>query len=505
MRAKFFKLALVAVLVLGLGSLAVSRLSPVGRVSAAFPLPPQLIATRNDALIALPWSRKLPFLLELHRRMERRALTCTKDQLPSWAAPLDEVINNMPNPNCFIDVDKDLSRWVGFVRLGPMLRQPPLRPVPAAAAKRLTDKTILQGAHFPARAGVVLLEKAEEVLVVEIATNKSLLSIKKGQSWVGRLSPNGRVFLLEDWRGSHAVETETGETVAELPGVYRRNFFWIDERMAVLGPRNDESAVVLDFDTGRELPLPGQTRPIEAVAPVPDAPDQFVVGYARASSKFQLVRSKAQITRLTTRGTEIDWDHDNDGVTADGRYYVAADGAIAILDLQTMEQKSVALGLFHAQQVIPTHNPKWVVLRGTVPFEPHIKTRCYLYDLRDNTLAPLKCGETSARQPLYFAPMKQYGTIDRYGIEPAELPYTTARTVDEQVLAWMDEDAAEQQRLAEIDELVRRTRLEAQETWARHEADMQRQLREMEQSAYQIRDPARRQEMLNLLRSHMRR
>lgn len=503
MRSRFFKIILAAIIALGASSFAISRLSPVGRLSAAFPLSPPLAATRNEALKALPWSRKLPFLLELHSRMKLRALTCAENYSPSWAAPVDEVITSVPNPNCFLDVDKDLARWIGFARLGPILRQPPLRPVPRTAAKRITDRTIIQAVHFPARAGVVILEKQTDLRVADIATGTSLLSLKKGQSQVGRLSPNGRIFLLGGSQGSRAVDTETGVTMAELPGVYLSNFFWIDDRTAVFSLRDGSEAIAIDFETGKELTLPGQTRTIEAAAPVPGAPDQFVVGYARATSKFQLDRSKEQplVRRLTTRSTNVDWDYDNDGLTADGRHYVSADGALAILDLQAMELKSIALGLFHAEQVIPTYDPKRVVLRGTVPFEPIIKTRCYLYDLNDNTLAPLKCGETSAKQPLYLVPMQQYGTIDRYGIEPADLAYATAHSVDEQVLAWMDEDSEQQRRQLELENLRYRTVLKVQESRER----LQLRLREMEQSAYQIRDPARQREMLDLLRPHMQR
>jgi hypothetical protein len=507
MRASFFKVAFATVIVLGAGIFAVDRLSPVGRISAAFPLSPQLLATRNAALKELPWGRKLPFLLELRRRMEQRALTCAGGKLPSWAAPLDRVINESPNPNCYIDVDRDLARWVGFVRLGPILRQPPLRPVPTAIAQSIREGGPVSAAHFPARAGVVLLEGEVNVAAFELATGKRLMALRKGNSQSGRLSPNGHIFLLEDWQGSRAVATETGATLAELPDVQRANFFWLDDRTAVFSPPNGDNAIVVDFETGQELPIPGQTRRIEAAVPVPGAPDQFVAGYARAVSTFKLERGHEQprVTRLETRSFEIDWDFDNDGVTADGGRYIAADGSVVILDLQSLASRTLALGLFHAEQVIPTNNPTWVVLRGTVPFDRFARTRCYLYDLRDDTLAPLTCGERSPRQPLYLVPMRQYGAIRLSGIEPASLPYAPARPVAEQVMAWMDEDAAQRQQQAAREEEMRRTEFAADEARRRFEDDMQDKLRETERSLHQIRDPVRRHEALEQLRTHMRR
>lgn len=437
--AQVFVVLAAALALVGLGRFSFSAEE---RINAAFPPSAALEKQMGDAMEALPRQQRGQVRQELASRMKLRALTCAKGYSPAWGGSLDEIRRNIADSACFAHADEGINRWLGIVRIAPLLAAPPLRPLPGQPVIRAPEA--FHSIVFAQKAGVALLSHDKAFSIIDLNNSKTLLRVENPKAVVGKFSPNGRIFTVEVGEAMEVRRTEDGALVATLPKTREHMFHWLDDRTAVFMEEEASVARLLDFSSLKEVELQGVSE-VNGVLPVPGKADRFVVGQVNRASLFQIDRSSAlpQVLPLLINKHPAfsSWSRNASSRTADGLHYVSHTSKLEILSVDSLRLESVDLGQFWAQITLGTRDPDKIFFSGVLKSHRAGPERCYLYSISRHSFAELACDSRSRQRPQFVPALATLAFLVDGGIDLApNLGEGEFVSHYDQVRAWYDED-----------------------------------------------------------------
>lgn len=426
------KLKVMAMLAAGLLSAALAGcslrdaspawLSTEGRINAAFPLAQAVGNNQAWLLEALTGAQKKEFESQLKSRLQLRALNCAKGYAPSIFASSEAIRKKLGGPSCFVEADKELVKWTGLLRAGVVLARPPLKPVPKTIPAFVAAQGFISGAHFAQDAPFALFDvgPGQSIELVDMETSRSVFREPAGSGKIGQLSPNGRLFTTGDAGRTSIRESETGETLVELP--YVGNFQWLDARTAVGNKKGSdrESAYLIDFVSGREVPITQLGTTVQRAVAVRGVDDQFVVLTHRGATKIRLDRTALEpgVTLLGDKQlSPTSWASNTSGATSDGAHFFGSWGPLQIVNMASLEVDTVAFEPFFVQLPYPTPDPDKIAIRGFVNPSRGEGTRAFLYSISKRTLLPIEVSKLPSDRFVYIPSLRRQGVINDRRIE----------------------------------------------------------------------------------------
>lgn len=371
--------------------------TPEAKINAAVPLSQELVSALADMRGQLPLEQVERLETEVSDRLKIRATNCAAGYSPGWFSTVEAVRSRLTDRACFTQADSAALKWLGLRRVGLLLEQPPLRPVPPKPLSFYVADGFIMGASFAENAGVALLETKEKLQLIDLATGQAMMQEPKSDFRHAALSPNGRVFVMGVQRGSQIRHTETGKVLAELPYARPYGFHWVSRNIAVYNNHENQNdldrATIIDFGTGLETRLKEVDGPVQGMRPVPGNPHRFVVGSYQKVSTIEILKNKSGVdVKLLREETLLSppWALNNSGVTSDGAYCFSAVKDLHLITTSSLEQMAIPFGRFYLQEAVPTPDPDKVLLTGFSTDAPQGAVPQLLFSIGKRTLTPIK-------------------------------------------------------------------------------------------------------------------
>lgn len=375
---------------------------------------------------------------EYQSRLKVRALECAHGYSPPALSGPAEVRAALTDQECFARADAELLQWLGQRRVGLLLAAPPLRKVPDAPAGVLAGDDPIGEASFADRAGIALLQGRKAWHVLDMGTGQEFpAQARDAGSPATGLSPNGRLFVTADGEDAQVRESATGQVLATLPGVRSWQVFWVGD-VGAIHPDGHAGLSFLDFGTGQETAIPMTVGHLDKVVALPGGRHRYGV--------FAFNRQGVVELRATTRGWTATllseeksaatggWSRNTSGLTADGKRLYGAAQSVQLVELPSMQLRTVTLDPFRVQQVVATPDPDRLLVGGYFRSLPAAGRRSFVYAIGERTLAEVETDKLLSTRVLYIPSLRRNALIDGGKVVLLEgLPTGEARPVDEQL------------------------------------------------------------------------
>jgi hypothetical protein len=362
------------------------------RFEEARPLPAAIVQAKAklDALAGSDVAAQEALQREYDSRRAVRAAKCLPGK-PSIFATADDIRAGV-NPACMASADEELRAWTQGARLKALLTSPALRPLPATPPK-LIATTETPGIFGMSDASPILVVARDRKLeVLDAGTGQTVFrdtALPERPAFVVP-SPNGRVFAAVEASNVVLRESETGEVLANYTGY--RNFVWLDSTTGLLTDVNFSQRALLDGTTGALSQPKGMSAFTGTVARVSSKPLRFVIPGFMNLASFELTRQGVPQIRLLEQRDRLRTGGSNGNLlaTGDGRHVVIADAKyIIVADATSLASRAVPTGLFNPLQACALEEPDAVLIKGSVR-DQHFRDYYYVYDLGDDTFAPVE-------------------------------------------------------------------------------------------------------------------
>jgi len=391
------------------------KLTPEDKINSAIPVSEALMNAETAVFerVTGPKSKKLE--KELAVRLKLRALNCAKGYSPSWLTGKEEIRKNVQDRSCFINTDKEIAKWLGMVRAGLILAEPPLRPLPGKAPNFIVADGNILSARFAAKAGVALIDTGLATQVVDFEGSKPLFKEARESSMLGALSPNGRLFTVGEGNRLKIRESETGNVIAEIPSVRANQFFWVDDRTAFYSTSDMSKVYLVDFSTGKEIPVDVVGRGMQFATKVPDEDNQYVLFSYQAVTKIELDRNKAEPdVRLVDEKPvkNISWSNNfSSNLTADGRKVFSSSPSLVLVTLDSLQVETLPLEPFYIQFCNATPDPDKLILFGYTRTATGQSGKYYLFSIGKQTLMPVETMAERMSRYVYIPSIRQQAQV----------------------------------------------------------------------------------------------
>lgn len=301
-------------------------------------------------------------------------------------------------------------------KVGAILAQPPLVPVPAAPPSLITADAKIMPVRFADKAGVVLINTQQEIEVIDLGTLERISRYQSSvaPSMMGSVTPNGRLFTTTDGDQLNIRDTRTGAAIAGIPLVWHWMFHWLDERTAFYVNKQFQSFFI-DFVSGRSVPTGLMAMPLSHAVRVPDKRGQYVVLAANKAFKFELVRNKPmpELKLLSEKPVDsLMLASNTSGTTSDGKYFFDVRSHLTLVNLITLESETISLEPFYFQTAIGGPSPDNVVVTGYFNPGDGSGPKDYLYSISRRTLAQISPDiQRNSQRRIYISPFRKMGII----------------------------------------------------------------------------------------------
>ena len=405
-----------------IGGCALLISTPEDKINAAIPVSEETLRAKSALLEQLSSGERKEIEREFKARIRARALMCAKGFSPSGYTSADEIRSKLSDRGCFGDADAEIARWLRLRRVGIILAKPPLRPLPSKAPAYLTAEEPIQNARFAEDSGIAFLELRKTLQVVELETGKIIYREAKTSPHPhpGFLSPNGRLFTWGDGDGRVKIcQSETGSVVDEIPWTYVQNFHWLDSRYAIYSRKDAGRALLIDFASGKEIPVAGVLGPVQRVVRVPASDRQYVIVTNRAMIKIEIVSDNRETeTKLIQEKTNEKgisthtWTFDTSGLTADGGRYFHGRGDLTITSLATLEPLQISFEPCSIMTAFATPDPDKILISALLKnMSGHGSGPFYLYSIGSRTIIPIDRTKLRGTRFLYIPSLSRLATI----------------------------------------------------------------------------------------------
>lgn len=437
---------------ISLGGCEFALLDADEKINAAVPVQQAVEVTMAELLQSAPADQRRKIEGEYAARLKLRALSCAKGYSPSRLASLDEVRKELRDRSCFAKTDAGIAKWIGLRRVAVLLLAPPLEPIPSSPPRFIVGDAFIQSVHFAERAGIALFGTQQSLQVVDIGSGRTYYQEPKSSQQLGALSANGRLFVTSSENNVRIRSAESGEVLVEVPKARAHGFQWIDEQTALYNSGETNKAVLIDFASGEEIPVPEIQGTFTRVVTAADGSNQFLVGTYRTVVKASIERSDqaAKVQLIDEKPLAgASWALNTSGATADGARWFNGSKDLSILSFETLEQETISFEPMHVQTAIATPDPDKLILTGFI--KGANAPRKYLYSLGGRTLAEIDRGKLVSERLLYIPTLKRQAAIADSKIAVLdELPVGEAIPLDRFIAA-----AAEESNLRKMEEFQR--------------------------------------------------
>lgn len=403
--------------------------TPEDRINAAFPVADGVRNAKASLIEMAPEGQRKDIEAKLNTRLRLRALGCAKNYSPGWLTSLDDIRKSVGEQSCFTETDEDIARWMSLRKIGLVLAQPALKPSPASAPAFIVADDYIQSVQFAADAGVALIFTSKELEVVDFETSKPLFRENKGSSNSGAISPNGRLFTTGDSDGLKIRDAQSGSVLIELKTMRAYDFQWLDARTLFFNKRGDSGkAVLVDLESGTEMPLPMVNGGVQRVVPVPKVENQYVLFSGRAVTKVEVIRNKLEpevkllAEKINSGGG---WSSNNSGVTADGMMYFGVNGKLNLVSLASLELETIPIESFYLQSAVATPDADKLILTGHVQPSQGEGSRDLIFSIGSRTMTPIDRTKLPSQRYLHIPSLHKQGVVSESKIAVLdELPTT---------------------------------------------------------------------------------
>jgi len=301
-------------------------------------------------------------------------------------------------------------------KVGAILAQPPLTPIPSIPPSLITADTNILPVRFPEKAGIALIRTQQEIEIVDLGNMQRISRYQSSAppSMMGSMSPNGRLFTTADGDQLSILDTRTGTVIAGIPSVLPWMFHWLDERTAFY-VNGQLQSFFIDFVSGKFVPTGLRAMPLSYATRIPDKHDQYAVMDANKVFKFELVRKKPMpdLKLLVEKPVgSLMLASNTSGTTSDGKYFFDIRSHLTLINLVTFESEEISLEPFYFQKAIPAPNPDNLIVTGFI--QPHDGSvpPDYLYSIRNRSLAQIRpAKQDSSLRQIYINPLHKLGII----------------------------------------------------------------------------------------------
>jgi len=367
--------------------------SPEEKINAAYPVSEDVGLGVASILKDAPIDQAKSVKLQLDSRFKLRALNCAKGYAPSWYSSKSEVRKSIGTSTCFAETDAEIRKWIGLLRAGIILAKPALKLPPKTTPSFLVADSFITSAQFADKAAVALLESQNSISIVDFESTNPLFREQRGAK-VGRISPNGRLFVTGDSNGENIKirDSESGASIVEIPLVYSFQFHWLDFHTAIYISRDSRKTVVINFDSGQEIKVDGLGVGFDQATQVPEVPDQYVLFTSAGVSKIQLLRDqKVSQVKLIAENpmSAMTCAINTSGKTADGTRFFCASRNLKLVSLSSLEIETVTLEPFQIQWGVATPDPDQILLKGFVQPSNGENGGAYLYSIVNHTMTKI--------------------------------------------------------------------------------------------------------------------
>lgn len=419
-------LVILALFLFGFNFTNILKLAPEDKINSAIPVSDAVLTAEKNVIKQASGSKRSELEEQLANRLKLRALSCAKGYSPSWLASGEEVRKNLDDRSCFIDADKEIARWLGIIRAGLVLAEPPLRPIPAKSPEYIVADGSILNARFAEKAGVALIETGQAVEVIDFEGNKPIFKETRESSMLGSLSPNGRLFTVNEGNRLKIRESESGNVIAEIPAVRANQFFWIDERTGFYSSSNSGQVFLVDFLSGMAIPVDAVNRGAQFVAKVPGNENRFVLFSSNSVTKIELDRTRSvPDVRLVDDKQLKDayWSSNVFNLTADGSKVISiSSSGLTFVSLDSLEVETIAFEPFYIRLASTTPDPNKLLLSGFTRTLMGQREKYYLFSISNQILMPISVPANPSRF-VYMPSIRQLASISESKIATiAEMP-----------------------------------------------------------------------------------
>ncbi len=263
-----------SLLLCGCGMVSGIGMSPVEKLKAAFPIPPETQA----ALDAVAEMAEIDGTLRdrLDKKIARRTEQCIGKYRPSWYVSVESVRRALNADACFEKVDKGLVKWAGIIQIGVLTAIKSKALNADVAPETITVSDPLMFVYPATAAGVAILNSSKAYELIDLETGKSILRKPLDGSWRALISPNGQVIVrnvgkkleFTSRQGSVLLTLDAADSNPHL-------FHWLDHRTAVWSG-GGKGTSFFDLENGVELSLEGFGK-TQRGFPIPGEPDTYAL------------------------------------------------------------------------------------------------------------------------------------------------------------------------------------------------------------------------------------
>jgi hypothetical protein len=387
------------------------------RINEAMPLPKAAVFARTELFRLADDAGVLPQIQsDVATKLRVRALDCAQGYTPGAFTPEEEIAQHFAGSDCFQRRDDELVRWMGWRRVGILLRMPALRPIPSTVPPYLIAADYIQQLRFASNAGVVLLWTNRNLEVLDLANGRRIARVEgAGGDALGDLSPNGRVLPVSGPGGTSLMDVETGESLASVQSIDPADFAWMGPQRALIHRRSQIGSFIVDFDSGLESPVRISKEPIEKLVPSAVAPDQYLAltGLSAMRVRVGSGLGEAPLTLLDLKPFKIqNWMRNAGVLTSDGRNYVIAAQDLNLVSTSSLITTTVPVAPFEIRIVVPLPDPDLLLLSGENPgISPNTGWRQYVFSIARRTFTPLDRTDMKDGRIVYLTTVRKVGFI----------------------------------------------------------------------------------------------
>ncbi|MDP2028069.1 MAG: hypothetical protein Q8K12_00310 [Thiobacillus sp.] len=419
-------LVILALFLFGFNFASILKLAPEDKINSAIPVSDAVLTAEKNVIKQASGSKRSELEEQLANRLKLRALSCAKGYSPSWLTSREEVRENLDDHSCFIDADKEIARWLGIIRAGLVLAEPPLRPIPAKSPEYIVADGSILNARFAEKAGVALIETSQAVEVIDFEGNKPIFKETRESSMLGSLSPNGRLFTVNEGNRLKIRESESGNVIAEIPAVRANQFFWIDERTGFYSSSNSGQVFLVDFLSGKEIQVDAVNRGTQFVAKVPGNENRFVLFSYNSVTKIELVRTRTEPdVRLVDdkQLKSVYWSGNVFNLTTDGgKAFSFSSAGLTFVSLDSLEVETIAFEPFYIRFASATPDPNKLLLAGFTRTLMGQREKYFLFSISNQILMPINAPANQSRF-VYMPSIRKQASISESKIATmAEMP-----------------------------------------------------------------------------------
>jgi len=397
------------------------------RINEAMPLASEAQSARTrlvEAMKDADPAARADFEAQLDTRMKLRAVECAGDYEPGMFDDQQNIAVHFAKDHaCFAAKDAALATWLGERRLGALLAAGPLRPVPAKVETYIATGPIVH-VDFATKSGVgIITSRGGDVHVVDLGTGADISTASAPEKFpfesVGSMSPNGRLYGIDQADGARVMDAATGEQLVFLPGVSGTYLQWVNDVGVVLVRKaigSDKPRVYFkDLATGLETTLEVPEGDFGRIVPEPGKTDRFLVTHLYHPSHEMVL---AKTPKGWTARVEGQFDavgmtgNPQESLTSDGRALLDARGPwLERYDLAKRDMQRIPVGPFQPIVAFPLADPDQVLLWGSYADAPGHDIEGLVYSIAGGTAAVVE-REPSRAWVAWIPPMHALVEID---------------------------------------------------------------------------------------------